>query len=69
MKVSELVGIVKDEMVEEKMKIAKGFMKEELVRLEKAEKFFNGLKDRYDKYLDMTVNDLVEGIKNDNIRF
>lgn len=69
MLVKELEAAARKEIAEEKVDLAKDVLKSRILEIEKAEKVLSKLKGQYTDLLDKSVDDIVDGAENGNIRF
>ena len=67
--VKELLEEATQELESEKKDIAKEVLKSRIIEITKAEKMLAKLKSQYTNLLDKSIDEVVDGIENDNIRF
>ena len=67
MKLSQLVEDAKKELEEEKISLAKEFIKARIQEIEKAEKILSRFKTRYATYLDKDVSEITDELDDEHL--
>lgn len=67
--VKELLEEVATELESEKKDIVKDVLKSRIIEIEKAEKMLAKLKSQYTNLLGKTIDEVADGVDNDNIHF
>ena len=67
--VKELLEEATQELESEKKDIAKEVLKSRIIEITKAERMLAKLKSQYTNLLDKSIDEVVDGVDNDNIRF
>jgi len=67
--VKELLEEATAELESEKKDVAKEVLKSRIVEIGKAEKMLTKLKNQYQELLNKSIDDVADGVDNDNIRF
>lgn len=69
MKMIDLEKEVVKELKEDKKHLVKEVLKRRIMEIEKAESLLNKLKGKYKELLNKSIDEVVEGLENDSIRF
>lgn len=69
MKLADLESLVRDELVDERVEVAKEILKSRIIEIEKAEKVLAKLKSKYTDLLNKSVEEVVDEVENGNIRY
>lgn len=69
MRVAELHKRAVAELEEEKIELAKEVLKERIKEIADIETLLKRLKERYQNFLDKTIDEVAEEVENVNIRF
>ena len=67
--VKELLEEATQELESEKKDIAKEVLKSRIIEITKTERMLAKLKFQYTNLLDKSIDEVVDGVDNDNIRF
>jgi len=69
MQIKELLNAANEELEDEKIEDAKEVLKSRIIEIVKTEKMLAKLKAKYQDLLECSIDDVVDEIENNNIRF